>query len=270
MARGPAHERRGAIPVRVWFRTVEGTSVRRLSVPFAGSRNAAHLGRREGSGGNSSSAPKLADDRRCPEGHSRGTRGGGSALSSFAGPSRYTQQALGSPKGGLLHRGEPLSRVKGSRSQVSPVSGARSKGDLGITEQRGTIPEAPRRRKAGLALRCEKAPAWLASPIGASYLPAREARRSSHERSFSVRRERAGQPVRSRGWCASLTGETHGPGKPGRRLRGNALHVPSCERARVGCPNGRARVSHQVAEVDEQHQTATTRLALEASAWTTV
>jgi hypothetical protein len=45
---------------------------------------------------------------------------------------------------------------------------------------------------------------------------------------------------------------------------GKRFARPSCERARVGCSSGRARASYQVAEVDEQHQTATTRIALEA------
>lgn len=76
VAGGPADERRGAIPVHVRFRTVEGTSACKPPALFAERRSVAGLGRREGSGGNSSSAPKLADDRRCPEGRSRGTRRG--------------------------------------------------------------------------------------------------------------------------------------------------------------------------------------------------
>lgn len=72
VAGGPADETQGSDSRARRFRTVEGTSACRQPVPFAGRRSAAGLGRRDSSGGNSSSAPKLADDMRCPEGSQQG------------------------------------------------------------------------------------------------------------------------------------------------------------------------------------------------------
>lgn len=65
--------RRGAIPVHVRFRTVEGTSVRRQPAPFAGRRSAADLRSATRFGRKLQLRTGAADDKRCPEGRSRGT-----------------------------------------------------------------------------------------------------------------------------------------------------------------------------------------------------